>query len=204
MYWSAGMTQASPILANLSAVTLNWASPVNVAGDVDTDHQVTTLLHSSPQSWLNADTNVTPDLQQYPELGFPVGSPQESYPLAVSVQGSFESFFKGKPSPLQNEPAEETGEQTAASPETVGTIERSPEMTRLVVIGSAEFLNDVVFNLSMPINGDRFVNSLQFVQNAVDWSVEGPGAARNPSARLNRRDEKPLTEQQHASVGDGH
>ncbi len=195
---SDGMDQASPILANLSAVTLNWASPVNVAGDVDIDHQVTTLLYSSPQSWLNADTNVTPDLQRYPELGFPVGSPQESYPLAVSVQGSFESFFKGKPSPLQNEPAAETGEQTAASPETVGTIERSPEMTRLVVIGSAEFLNDVVFNLSMPINGDRFVNSLQFVQNAVDWSVEDLELleirARGASARML----KPLTEQQHA------
>ena len=48
----------------------------------------------------------------------------------------------------------------------------SPETARLVVIGSVEFLDDFVFRLSSNLGGDRYLNSLQFVQNAVDWSVE--------------------------------
>jgi ABC-2 type transport system permease protein len=42
----------------------------------------------------------------------------------------------------------------------------------LVVIGSAEFLDDVVFDISSNLTRDRYLNSLQFIQNAVDWSVE--------------------------------
>jgi ABC-2 type transport system permease protein len=41
-----------------------------------------------------------------------------------------------------------------------------------VVIGSAEFLTDVVFQISSSLTPDRYLNSLQFLQNAVDWSVE--------------------------------
>jgi ABC-2 type transport system permease protein len=40
------------------------------------------------------------------------------------------------------------------------------------VIGSAEFLTDVVFQISASLTQDRYLNSLQFLQNAVDWSVE--------------------------------
>jgi ABC-2 type transport system permease protein len=54
----------------------------------------------------------------------------------------------------------------------VGTLEKSPETARLVVIGSGEFLNDIVFQLSSSLTRDRYLNSLQFLQNTVDWSVE--------------------------------
>jgi ABC-2 type transport system permease protein len=33
-------------------------------------------------------------------------------------------------------------------------------------------LNDIVFNLSSNRGGDRYLNSLQFAQNTVDWAVE--------------------------------
>jgi ABC-2 type transport system permease protein len=42
----------------------------------------------------------------------------------------------------------------------------------LVVVGSAEFLNDIVFQLSSNLTRDRYLNTLQFMQNTVDWSVE--------------------------------
>jgi ABC-2 type transport system permease protein len=54
----------------------------------------------------------------------------------------------------------------------LGTIEASPDTARLVVIGSAEFIDDAVLETSMQLSQDRYLNSLQFVQNAVDWSVE--------------------------------
>ena len=54
----------------------------------------------------------------------------------------------------------------------LGTIEVSPESSRLVVVGSAEFIDDVVLELSRSLSADRYLYNLQFVQNAVDWAME--------------------------------
>jgi ABC-2 type transport system permease protein len=103
---------------------------------------------------------------------------QEARPLAVAIQGSFESYYKGKESPFeaQSEAAPtdtETAPETAATPEPVlGTIEESPETSRLVVVGSSEFIDDTVLQILGNVSGDRYLDNLQFVQNAVDWSVE--------------------------------
>ena len=135
--------------------------------------EVTRLLQSSPDSWVRTDTNVQPDFDLYPDLGFPVGQDRKSYTLAVSVQGVFESYFKDKPSPLGEEALSEgeAGEETAQEP-VAGTIEASPQTARLVVIGSAEFVDDVVFDISSRLTRDRYLNSLKLVQNAVAWATE--------------------------------
>ena len=130
------------------------------------------------------------------------GQPQ-SYPLAVSVQGVFESYFKGKPSPLA-QPAEQPADPLAApagpsaveQPTTVGVIESSPDTARLVVIGSAEFLNDIVFDLSASMAQDRYLNSLQFMQNTVDWSVEDLDLLTIRSRGASSRVLNPLNESQ--------
>jgi ABC-2 type transport system permease protein len=173
-----GMASDSPIVSNLPAVTLNWASPITVDEEKNAERQVTTLLQSSPASWTQADFNIQPDFDRYPGLGFPVGEEIKSYTLAVAVQGVFESYFKDKPSPLAGG-EEETGEGEEAGTEggTVqepipGTIEVSPETARLVVIGSAEFVDDIVFNISSRLMMDRYLNSLKLVQNVVAWSTE--------------------------------
>jgi ABC-2 type transport system permease protein len=201
-----GMDRQSPILANLPAVTLNWASPVVVDPDKNAQRTVTMLLKSSSGSWLRTDTNIQPDLQAYPEMGFPVEGEQASHPLAVSVQGVFQSYFKGKPSPLQAPETSDTGAGSAGlSPtptppsqpsQTIGTIESSPDTARLVVVGSAEFLNDIVFNLSSNLTRDRYVNSLQFLQNTVDWSVEDLDLLSIRSRGTSARILNPLSEGQ--------
>jgi ABC-2 type transport system permease protein len=199
-----GMDRQSPILANLPAVTLNWASPVVVDEAKNKERTVTTLLKSSPGSWLRTDTNIQPDLNSYPDLGFPVEGEQKSYPLAVSVQGVFESYFKGKPSPLTAAPTPEAGQAAGTEPQpaptaevnAIGTIENSPDTARLVVIGSAEFLNDVVFQLSSNLTRDRYLNTLQFMQNTVDWSVEDLDLLGIRSRGTSARVLNPLTESQ--------
>jgi ABC-2 type transport system permease protein len=175
-----GMAADSPIVSNLPAVTLNWASPITVDEEENADREVTELLQSSPQSWTRIDTNIQPDFNTYPQLGFPVGSNQRRHTLAVSVQGSFESAFRGQPSPFTEGAAEEGEEEASAEgpetatppPSSLSTIESSPETSRLIVIGSAEFMDDVVFDLSSSLTRDRYLNSLQFVQNCVAWSTE--------------------------------
>jgi ABC-2 type transport system permease protein len=170
-----GMDRTSPIVSKLSAVTLNWPSPVIADAEKNQGRQVTTLLKSSKNSWLRTDPNISPDLVKYPGVGFPVEGQMASQPLAVAVRGAFPSFFAGKPSPLagQSAPAADQNQPTPTPAAQVGsTIESSPDTARLVVLGSADFLTDAIFQVSSSFSADRYLNSLQLVQNAVDWSAE--------------------------------
>ena len=164
---TAGMAKDSVIVSSLPAVTLQWCSPLEVDADKNANRQVTVLLQSTAQSWLRTSLDVQPNTQLYPKLGFPVEGEVGSRPLAVTVRGSFESFFKDKEPPV---PAGQTEE--GASQPALGTITTSPESSRLVVVGSNEFVDDVVLNISARMSADRYLNNLQFVQNAIDWCVE--------------------------------
>jgi ABC-2 type transport system permease protein len=106
-----------------------------------------------------------------------VGTLQDSHTVAVSVQGKFESHFKDTllKSQIPDLTEGEIGEGSGSTGETnliVNTIEQSPESTRMVVVGSATFIDDFVLELSSRLSQDRFLNNLLFLQNAVDWSVE--------------------------------
>jgi len=177
---SDGMSDGSTIVANLPALTLQWASPLQVDEEADAGRQVEVLIESSRLSWLRSDADVNPDLQRWPEFGFPIEGEQAARPLAVSVRGSFESYYADQPSPFEATaeaaqeatptPAPEGGETEL--PSALGTIASSPASARLVVVGSAEFLDDVVLEISRSLSQDRYLNNLQFLQNTVDWSVE--------------------------------
>lgn len=198
-----GMDTDNPTLSSLPAVTMNWVSPLTIDEAKNADRQVSILLHSTNKSWLRTDPSLQPDLAAYPDLGFPIEGEQKSFPLAVSIQGSFESFFKDKPSPLTAEAtAGATDEKTTSTEETapakaavasVGTIETSPNSARLVVIGSADFLNDAIFNISFGTSFDSHLNRLQFAQNVVDWSVEDLDLLSIRSRGANARILNPLT-----------
>jgi len=182
------MAADNPLLSGLPAVTMNWVSPLAIDEEKNADRSVSILLRSTDDSWLRTNIDLQPDLETYPEQGFPVEGEQQAYPLAVSIQGSFESFFKDKASPLETNAEAEASEETPAAPNdtsdeaaateteaeptTIGTIERSPATARLVVIGSADFLNDTVFNMTFGNSLNSHLNQLQFIQNSVDWSVE--------------------------------
>jgi ABC-2 type transport system permease protein len=172
---SDGMDRTSPIVSKLTTVTLNWPAPVVADAEKNKGRQVTTLLKSSKNSWLRTDANISPDPAKYPGTGFPVEGATASQPLAVAVRGAFPSFFAGKASPLAGQPAP-AADQSQPTPTPVAQlgsiVESSPETARLVVVGSADFLTDVIFQVSSSLGADRYLNSLQLVQNAVDWSAE--------------------------------
>jgi len=171
---SDGMVSDHPIVSQLQAVTLNWTSPVTVDESTNAQRQVTALLKSSANSWTQSTVNIQPNFDVYPQLGFAVGEAQEPHTLAVAVRGGFESYFKDKPSPLLEGGSTEEEGEAAVQPEgpVTGTIERSPDSARLVVFGSAAFLDDVVFQVSTTLSRDRYLNSLQLIQNAVAWCTE--------------------------------
>ncbi|MFN2227410.1 MAG: Gldg family protein, partial [Anaerolineae bacterium] len=164
---SDSMSDENPIVSSLPAVTLQWASPLTIDEAKNEGRQVDVLLSSSEDSWLGTGTSVQPDEQAYPEYGFPVEGEQKAQPLAVAIRGSFDSYFAGKASPFTS-----TASVTSTVDVPLGTIEVSPDSSRLVVVGSTEFIDDVILDLSRNLSADRYLYNLQLVQNAVDWSVE--------------------------------
>lgn len=164
-----GMGKESPIVGNLPLVTMSFASPVLLDEQKNADRETAVLLQSSPRSWTTTDANMQPNFDLYPGLGFPVTAVQQSYPLAVSIQGVFDSYFADKPNPFLAS-ATETAQLPANAP--LSAIERSPASARLVVIGSSSFADDFTLNLSARLSGEQYLNNLQFLQNSVDWAVE--------------------------------
>jgi len=164
---SENMSDDSPIVSNLSAVTMHWVSPLIIDEAKNEGREVEILLESSPGSWLSSNLEVLPQSELYPEHGFPVEGEQKSRALAVSIRGTFESYFRDVGSPFEAS-APVTG--TVEGPQ--GMVETSPDTARLVVLGSVEFIDDVVLQLSQSLSADRYLLNLQLVQNAVDWAAE--------------------------------
>ncbi len=163
-----GMAQGHPIVANLPAVSLAWASPLKVDEAKNADRQVTVVLQSSGHSWVVTDTNIEPDPNAYPQYGFPVPDASEMAPqtLAVAIQGRFESAFKDQPSPLEGEGITQTAQTPA------GRLDVSTADARLFVVGSCEFVDDLILDLASYLGGDRYVNNLKLMQNAAAWGLE--------------------------------
>lgn len=164
------------IVAGLPAVTMNFVSPVVLDTTKNEGREASVLLNSSPASWLRSDITLQPDFQLYPERGFAVEGEQKAQPLAVAIRGSFASYFTDKPSPFAEteatDPAAPTPTPVTGPRPDANTLTQSPDTARLIVIGSGEFVDDFVLQLSSQLIQDQILNNLQFAQNAIDYSVE--------------------------------
>jgi ABC-2 type transport system permease protein len=200
------MSDDSLIVSGLPAVTLNWASPVELHEAAEEDLVAEVLLRSSPNAWLYEGRNIIPDFELYPETGFQTEAERDQYPLAVSLRGVFESYFADRANPFEGEEGSEAGEGPEAQPTptlpaeqeptSISTIEQSPLGARLVVFGSSTFVDDFVLQLSARLSRDRYLNNLLLMQNAVDWSVEDPDLLQIRARGSNVRVLAPLTENQ--------
>lgn len=178
-----GFSAESAIVNSLPLLTVPWASPVTIDASLLDERRASTLIWSSDNAWLTTESNPQPDLEMYPDLGFPVGDELARYPLAVSAAGAFDSYFIDKPSPFAAL-VDETGE----APDAIGLIERSPDSARLIVLGSSEFVNDNVYQIASSFGGDRFFSNLQLIANAIDSFTEDASLAsirsRGSAARI--------------------
>ncbi|MGE0487691.1 MAG: Gldg family protein [Vulcanimicrobiota bacterium] len=148
--------QEHPILAEVPQATLAWASPITV--QEQKSRQVTELLHSSSDSWLNASTEVMPSLDAAGNSGFtPTGS-QAKRLLGVVVSGRFDSYFATKKAPVER----------------ANLLAHSPDSARLILIASNDFLRDEVLGL-MATGSGEYRNTTNMMANAVDWSLEDQG-----------------------------
>ncbi|MCZ6875011.1 MAG: Gldg family protein, partial [bacterium] len=185
-----GMERDGGLTTGLDQITLNWPSPISLDMEKNSERRVLRLLESSAAAWTSDGLNIQPDFRTYGALGFATGTKRGRQLLAVAVEGRFESWFKGKPSPLakSEEPATKTD---TASPGMPGgdaqrqdeaekdqkpvisrVIGRSPESARLILFASNTFLTDSALDLASSGLRTRYLNSVQLVENAVDWSLE--------------------------------
>ena len=176
-----GMEQESGISAGLNQVTMNWASPIVIDKERNNARRVIPLLHSSEESWVSASTGIQPDFRTYGQLGFAREGEAGKQLLGVVIEGRFDSFFKDKPSPLLEQkeegekPEEGTNEEDEKEPLITRVIDKSPESGRIILFSSNSFLGDNTLELASAALRTRYLNPVQLVENAIDWSLEERG-----------------------------
>lgn len=160
-----GYSAESPITGDLPQVTVPWASPIKIDQEKIGERQVVELLRSSAKSWLSTSLNVMPMLDDRGRGGFFPTGPESSQLVGAVVTGRFESAFKGKPNPLQKE-----ADKSQPSPSSI--IEHSAPSAKVIVISSNDLVKDTTLRLLSGIGGGEYLNNLQLLANAIDWSME--------------------------------
>ncbi len=206
-----GMNVENTITANLPQVTLSWSSPIDFSISQDRPVKVIPLLKSSRGSWVSSSTNVQPNFRLYPRLGFAKEGDTKTRTLAAVIEGVFESYYKDKESPLlKDDKAQEgskgsqgEGEKEDRKPKEErqiisGIIGKSPESARILLFASNEFLKDQTLQMVRAAGGERFINSLELIENAVDWALEDRALLSIRSRGQFSRTLNPMTNSQRA------
>ena len=95
------------------------------------------------------------------------------------VEGKFQSYFAGKKSPLigakdaePSDPEANKDEKEEEKAIVTGVIEKSPDISRIILFASNEFISDDVLKISSMVGGTQYLNSVQLVENSLDWSTQ--------------------------------
>jgi ABC-type uncharacterized transport system involved in gliding motility auxiliary subunit len=158
-YWvkviQEGFSPDNPAVSNLEALVLPWTSSLTALDAQASTVTVTELAKSTPVSWVRKGFYSLDPQQRFltPEIT------TESYPLVLSLSGTFTSFFADKPIPAL--PVDEALEKPVPPPE---TIKESPE-THIIVVGSSRFINNDIIT--------QFQDNQVFLLNITDWLTLG-------------------------------
>lgn len=178
-------SEGESLTMGLPQVTINWASPLKVDEANNKQRKLISFLKTSKDAWMSDSMQIVPDFRLNGPLGFVPPEKRDSYILGLSLEGRFESYFKGKNSPLlvAKDPKTDTkksgkkADEKTEDEKTVvsGVIDKSPDSARIIIFGSNEFLTDQTIRMASSANGTLYTNSLDLVGNAVDWSLEDRG-----------------------------
>ncbi|MEZ4463501.1 MAG: Gldg family protein [bacterium] len=186
-----GFNPSHNALAGVPSVALTWASPVRLAAEL-ANRTGEVLLQSSEGSWLRKSTILEPDFKAFPDSGFGLDPEATTgrQPMAVTVVGSFPSYFADKPSPLFGADVKE-GKNIEAD-RTGRTLKSSTPDARLAVVGSSEFISDLVMQLGAQIGGGPYRGNRNLVRNLFDWALQDTDLLQIRSAGAFARTLRPL------------
>ena len=148
--------------------------------------RISTRDGDGPGSWVYEGMDIQPNFQRFGTMGFAGGEETGRQTVAAVVEGRFDSFFRDRPSPLAGEEEKESeGKAEVAGvsdeaeeerqPVIARVIDHSPESARIILFASNTFLTDTSLDLAASGMGTRYLNPVQLVKNAVDWSLEDRG-----------------------------
>jgi ABC-2 type transport system permease protein len=173
------MPDANGPTAGLTQLAMPWSSPVEVDPAASKGRRIVPLMESSPQSWTSDSLKVAPQGMAGPQFEPPAKADRGRKLLAVAVEGRFSSYFQSKPSPLLAETPSPTaagkpGEPPAPAPSPVfaGQIDHSPASSRIILVASNSFLANDAMALASVAARTQVLGPIQFVENAIDWSLE--------------------------------
>ena len=179
-----GLNSDNAITTDLGQLTMAWASPIKLSGDM-AGRSVIQLLTSSEKSWEYTSQDVMPRLRLDGKKPFPAGKDQHKQLLGVIVSGKFSSYFENKTVPGlelskankavgKNKTGKPPGVQSPAQ-KIRGLISRSSESSRIILFSSNEFIQDQTIRLLSSAHGSSYLNTYQLIANTIDWSLEDQG-----------------------------
>ena len=92
-----GFVDDHPIVRNLDQMTFAWGSPLMLDEELNSDREVVEILRSSKDSWTDSHPELMPKYDTSGNSVYVQGTETESELLAVSVKGTFTSFFEESP-----------------------------------------------------------------------------------------------------------
>ena len=157
-----GLSRKHPVTENIPQLTMAWASPISV--ERKDGLQVTTLLNSSPKSWLSSSMQIMPGADDGEDPA-PGAEQYDQHKLGVILQGRFDSYFSDRPHPG-------TGTRGQAEPGPVGLLQRSPEAARIVLFSSNDFMDDQVLKAQVMASGTQYLGPVELLLNTLDWALQ--------------------------------
>lgn len=168
-----GMPSKNSPTSGLNQLILQWASPLKVDKDKNKSRHLEELIFSSPKSWTSDAQSLMPDYKETQKMGFAEGKDKGRQLLALALEGSFESFYKGKRSPLLVQSKEKQAKSKDKMDEVPGSvIEKSPDSARLILYCSNAFLTDKIIYMTSESIGTKYMKPLDLILNSADWSLE--------------------------------
>ena len=165
------------VFSGLEQVTLSWGSPIKLEEDPKGDKKIEKILESSSESWVSTSLDLQPDYDNYGDFGFEIPDEMKKSLLGVSIEGSFESYFKDRSNPFEDGVSEESEDSTGEDQAEVvfKKILKSPENAKIMFFSSNTFVSDVMLDLASSAMGTRYETPANLIYNAVDWSLEDVG-----------------------------
>lgn len=185
-----GFNEGHVALSGLPSLALTWASPVKLEEKLPEGVKGEVLLETSEGSWVRTSTEMNPPS----EKGFvkPEDAETAKQPVAVSLVGTFPSHFADKPSPLFKPEEEATEELKEKADATGRTLKQATPDARLAVVGSGEFVSDMVAQIGAQIGGGPYRGNMMLLRNLVDWSLQDTDLLQIRSAGAFARTLRPM------------
>ena len=176
------LSKSSAITRNLKAFVPIFASSLELTPAVQGGKgqvTATVLATCSPGSWRHTGFFFFDPLRQ-PQPSKELGP----FNLAYSLQGTFKSFFAGRPVPAPGPAA-----PAAAQPPPSGTGQQSSPGARLVVVSDSDFVKDQFLGV--------FPQNLMLLQNIVDYLAEDESLI---AIRAKAQTQRPLRQVEDSTV----